>query len=114
MPMAVTASDVVANPPASVGSPMVLPTTIGEPHTNGQRQLILCVMAKVWGVFSPREFQVRAMIARLTLRLASSSFGRREKATSMLFTYLCHALAWRVLENNALKDWEEMTSHRYN
>jgi hypothetical protein len=37
-----------------VGRPMVLPT---DQH----RHLILHVMAKVWGILLPREFQVRAI-----------------------------------------------------
>jgi superfamily II DNA helicase RecQ len=56
-----TASHVANNPPASVGSPIVLPAYLGEPPTARQRQLIVHVMAKVWGILSPREFQVRAI-----------------------------------------------------
>jgi hypothetical protein len=40
---------------------MVLPTDLGKHPTDRQRQLMLHVMAKVWGIFSPREFQVWAI-----------------------------------------------------
>jgi hypothetical protein len=50
---AAIASQVANNPPASVGRPMVLPTTIGQPPTGRQRHLIHHVMAKVWGILLP-------------------------------------------------------------
>jgi hypothetical protein len=49
------ASHVANNPPALAGRTMVLPST------DQQRHLILHVMAKLWGILSLREFQVKAV-----------------------------------------------------
>jgi superfamily II DNA helicase RecQ len=65
------------NPPGLVGRPMELPTGLREPPTDRERQLILHVMAKVWSILSPREFQVRA-IARLVFHPSTCLFFIRK------------------------------------
>jgi hypothetical protein len=57
--MVATASHVANNPPASVGSPIVVPTYLGEPPTT---EATYCpCKGKKRGILLPREFQVRAI-----------------------------------------------------
>jgi hypothetical protein len=94
-PAAAMASHIANNPPALVGRPMVLPTSIGQPPTNQQRHLIHRVMAQKFGEFcclgNFKLAQLHSLYSTPNLPLPHSKDGRRQVCCC---AYLNNAVVW--------------------